>query len=50
MTAETEVTLFVHIVRVEFRLSGFPNNVIHVSGFCCEDGDFGHYRVQLLAT
>jgi hypothetical protein len=28
----------VHIVRVEFNLSGLVNNAVHVSGFCGEVG------------
>jgi hypothetical protein len=35
---ETEATLSVDIVRVEFNLNGLPGNVVHISGFCGEDG------------
>jgi hypothetical protein len=31
-------TLSIDIVRVEFNLSGLPNNTVHISGFDSEDG------------
>jgi hypothetical protein len=31
---------YVYIVMVEFNLSGLSNNVMHVLGFCGEDGGF----------
>jgi hypothetical protein len=27
------------LLRVEFNFGGLPNNAVHVSGFCGEDGD-----------
>jgi hypothetical protein len=35
---ETEATLSVDIVGVEFNLNGLPDNAIHISGFRGEDG------------
>jgi hypothetical protein len=35
---ETKATLSVDIVRMEFNLSGLPDNVVHITGFCGEDG------------
>jgi hypothetical protein len=34
----TKSTLSVDTVRVEFNLNGLPNNAVHISGFCGEDG------------
>jgi hypothetical protein len=31
--AETEATLSVDIVGVEFNLNGLPDNAVHISGF-----------------
>jgi hypothetical protein len=36
--AATKSALSAHIVRVEFNFSSLPNNAVHVSGFCGEDG------------
>jgi hypothetical protein len=35
---EPKATLSVDIVRVEFNLNSLLNNVVHISGFCGEDG------------
>jgi hypothetical protein len=36
--AQTKTHLSVHIVGIELNLSGLPNDAIHISGFCGEDG------------
>jgi hypothetical protein len=35
---ETEATLSVEIVGMEFNLNGLPDNAVHISGFRGEDG------------
>jgi hypothetical protein len=33
MIIETEATISVDIVRIEFNLSGLPDNAVRISGF-----------------
>jgi hypothetical protein len=48
---ETEATLSVDIVGVEFNLSGLPENAVHISGFRGEDGTIVELNaVSLVAT
>jgi hypothetical protein len=44
-----ETTLSVHIVRVEFNFSYYPNNAVCVSGFCGKDGGIVELNLMSLA-
>jgi hypothetical protein len=39
---------FVDTVRVEFNVNGLPNNVVHISSFCGEDGGIVELNVVSL--
>jgi hypothetical protein len=43
--AEAKTNLSVHVVGMELKLNGLPNDAVHVSGFIGEDGGFVELNV-----